>query len=181
VVEFDPPPGLLARLDVLHTGVRAVLSGRKWQGGTGSTGHRPAVVDLDPAKPIPPNISLLRVEGDSRWDRVYAGARTGSPEVFVHPRTPKPTHPDDPPPGWDATAAITLMNAGDDLVVRLGVRGSEHGIQRAAELLAVAYSARDMDRVWHAARMFEDEVLRAESRRVAGPHLGSVMTVPTCR
>jgi hypothetical protein len=163
VVELDSPAGLLARLEILHTGVRAILTGRKWQGGTAATGDRLCVVDLDPAEPIPPGITLLRVEGDSRWDRVPAGARSGAPELFDRPRKSESTWPVDIPAGWDATAAITLMNAGDDLVEWLHVPGSDPSIQRAAELLAIAYQARDLDGVRFAAQMFEDEV-----RRVAG-------------
>ncbi|QDU20663.1 hypothetical protein [Urbifossiella limnaea] len=163
VVELDPPAGLVARLEILHTGVRAVLSGRGWQGGAAVTRDRLTIVALDPAKPIPPSVTLLRVEGDSSWDRVPASARSGAPDLFVQPRESGPTRLGGTPPVWDATAAIALLNAGDDLVERLDVSGSDPAIQRAAEMFTIAYRARDLDGVRLAARRFEDEV-----RRVAG-------------
>jgi hypothetical protein len=161
VVELDPPAGLLARLEILHTGVRAVLTGRQWQGGVSTTGDRPAVVDLDPTGPIPPHVTLLRVEGDSHWDRVLASARTGVPELFDRPRRSELTYPVDPSAVWDAAGAIALMNAADDIVERLGVSGSDPVIRTAADRIVSAYRACDMDKVRHAARAFEDEVHRA--------------------
>ncbi|MBN9523046.1 hypothetical protein J0H58_31790 [bacterium] len=166
VVESDPPPGLLARLEILHTGVRAILSGRKWQGGAYSTGDRPAIVDLDPAKPIPPGVTLLRVKGDSRWDRVPAGARVGAPELFSRPRKPESNGPVEAPAVWDATAAIGVMYAADQLVDRLGVSGSDPAIQIAADRVVDAYRACDLDTVRHAAGAFEDEAQRVAGRRV---------------
>lgn len=164
VVQGNPPAWLLARLEILHTGVRAILSGRKWQGWTAATSDRPCVVDLDPAKPIPPSVTLLRVEGDSRWDRVPASARTSSPEVFDHATKLEQTRRDDPVPVWDVAAAIALMTAADDLVERLGVSGSDPAVQTATARVADAYRACDMDRVRRAVEAFED-VVRALAGR----------------
>jgi hypothetical protein len=163
VVELDPPAGLLVRLELLHSGVRAILSGRRWQGGTATSGDRPCVVNLDPAKPIPPRVTLLRVEGDSRWDRVPANVRTSTPDLFDHQSKPEPPRSARPQPIWDATVAIALMTAADDLVERLGVYGSDPDIQTAADRVVDAYRARDLPEVRQAAAAFEAEV-----RRVAG-------------
>jgi len=56
------------------------------------------------------------------------------------------------------------MYAADELVERLDVSGSDPAIQRAAELLSLAYRARDIDGVRHVARTFEDEVRRLALR-----------------
>jgi hypothetical protein len=72
-------------LSILHTGVRAQLVKRKWYGCEGETGR---VIDLSPAAPILPEITLLCVEGDERWDRIHPAARLDRPELFV-PSAPK--------------------------------------------------------------------------------------------
>ena len=83
VAERDLPPGLLSRLEILHTGVRAVLTGKKWQGSTVPDGARPRVLELDPSKPIPLRIMFLCVEGDPLWDRIPASARLDLPDLFT--------------------------------------------------------------------------------------------------
>ncbi|MBN9521630.1 hypothetical protein J0H58_24445 [bacterium] len=80
--ELDPPAGLMRRLRVLHTGVRAALTGRSWY-GCGSDRRTAAPRELDPAAPIPDGITLLAVAGDPRWDRIAAGARVDLPELFA--------------------------------------------------------------------------------------------------
>ena len=92
--------------------------------------------------------------------------RSGPHKGSYHPTKPEPTCLDDTQPVWDTTAAIALMNAGDDLVERLDVSGSDPAIQRAAEVLAIAYRACDLNEVRHAARAFEYEVRRVASGRV---------------
>ena len=76
----DPPPELDALLDLLHTGVRALLTGRCWWG---STTAKPRVIELNPAAPIPHGIELLAVEGDARWDRIPPDARIDFPYLFA--------------------------------------------------------------------------------------------------
>jgi hypothetical protein len=80
VFDREPPPDLLAALNVLHTGVRALLAGRKWFGCNTNTGR---VVELAPALPIPAVVSLLAVEGDSQWDRVRSATRLELPQLFA--------------------------------------------------------------------------------------------------
>jgi hypothetical protein len=79
VLDLDPPAELARVAAVLHTGVRAVLTGRKWYGCDGRTGR---VYALDPGQPIPAGITLLCVEGDRRWDRTHPGARLDHPRLF---------------------------------------------------------------------------------------------------
>jgi hypothetical protein len=74
VFATDLPPNLEQALRLLHTGVRALLSGRKWFGSTTADGMRTLVVELDSTEPIPPRIALLCVEGDQRWDRLALNA-----------------------------------------------------------------------------------------------------------
>jgi len=76
----DPPPELDAVLRVLHTGVRALLAGRRWWG---STSEKPRVIELNPAEPIPADITLLTVEGDRCWDRIAPDAQIDFPKLFV--------------------------------------------------------------------------------------------------
>ena len=83
VLDPDLPADLEPALEVLHTGLRAILTGRRWFGSTCSDGKRVMVLELDPSKPIPPRIGLLYVEGDKRWDRIDPAARIELPELFA--------------------------------------------------------------------------------------------------
>jgi hypothetical protein len=80
VLATDPPAEFLSVLGVMHSGVRAVLTGRVWWG---ASSDRPRVVGLNPAEPIPAGITLLCVEGDPRWDRIDPAARLDHPELFA--------------------------------------------------------------------------------------------------
>src|SRR5262245_34424082 len=80
VFDADPPGEWVPALMVLHTGLRAVLTGRRWWG---SATDRPRVVELNPAAPIPAGIALLAVEGDVRWDRIHPAARIDLPYLFA--------------------------------------------------------------------------------------------------
>jgi hypothetical protein len=80
VFETEPPPELDAALRVMHTGVRALLTRRRWWG---STSEKPRVIELNPAEPIPAGITLLAVEGDTRWDRIPPDARIDFPNLFA--------------------------------------------------------------------------------------------------
>ena len=82
VLRAEPSAELLRLLEVLHTGIRAALIGRKWYGSTSADGLRPRVIELDPAKPIPLRIDLLCVEGDQCWDRLHPDARIDFPTLF---------------------------------------------------------------------------------------------------
>jgi hypothetical protein len=77
---LDPPRELVRVAVVLHTGVRAVLTGRRWYGCDGRTGR---VFELDPGHLIPAAVTLLCVEGDHRWDRIHPGARLDHPRLFA--------------------------------------------------------------------------------------------------
>ena len=76
----DPPPELLPMLAVLHTGIRALMTRRQWWG---CESDRPRVEVLSTDFPIPVGITLLSVEGDSRWDRIDPAARLELPRLFV--------------------------------------------------------------------------------------------------
>jgi hypothetical protein len=80
--DADPPDELVELLCVLHTGVRALLTGQTWF-GCGSERRTAAAVPLDPATPIPSGITLLSVDGDQRWDRIDPAARLEHPELFA--------------------------------------------------------------------------------------------------
>jgi hypothetical protein len=80
--EFAPPADLLPTLRVLHTGLRALLTGRRWY-GCGSTPATAAPRVLSPRDAIPPGITLLCVEGDSGWDRIRHTARLDLPRLFA--------------------------------------------------------------------------------------------------
>ncbi len=82
VTDADPPAELAARVDVLHTGLRALLTSRKWI-GCGTERRTAAPVVLNPAMPIPAGVALLCVEGDGRWDRIGAVARLDFPDLFA--------------------------------------------------------------------------------------------------
>lgn len=82
VLAADPPAELVGVLRVLHTGVRALLTGRTWY-GCGSERATAAPKPLNPAAPIPAGITLLCVEGDQRWDRIDPAARLDYPSLFA--------------------------------------------------------------------------------------------------
>lgn len=102
---FDrkPPANLLPYVELLHTGVRAVLTGRAWYGiasprgkdgrGCGLGCGRGCGPWLDgamnPADEIPPSAALLTVAGDSDWDRIRPGTIEKLPDAFREP-TAKP-------------------------------------------------------------------------------------------
>ena len=91
----DPPPELDRDLDVLLTGVRALLMGRRWYGIDCATGravgphplrtHGPLAFGcLDPAAKLPRNVGLLTVangEGEP-WDRLPPFAVDDWPDCF---------------------------------------------------------------------------------------------------
>lgn len=94
VFDRPPPDHLAGPLGVLHTGVRAVLAGRRWYGFDPATGRAcgpfPARGDgllafgaLDPARPLPANVGYLSVGGDACWDRISPFARFDHPELFA--------------------------------------------------------------------------------------------------
>lgn len=87
VFDLDPPAELLPALCVLHTGIRAVVSGRLWY-GCGDTRQTAAPRSLYPAAPIPDGIVMLAVEGDERWDRINPAARLDLPRLFEPPVDP---------------------------------------------------------------------------------------------
>ena len=77
----DLPAELAAAVRVLHTGLRALLTGRKWI-GCGSTARTAAPAVLNPVASVPPGVTLLCVEGDTRWDRIGPVARVELPRLF---------------------------------------------------------------------------------------------------
>ena len=79
VFATDPPADLVASLSVLHTGIRALLTERRWWG---SGTDRPLVVELNPSAPIPAGVGLLCVEGDPLWDRIHPVAPVDLPRLF---------------------------------------------------------------------------------------------------
>jgi hypothetical protein len=78
----DLPAALDRALGVFHTGVRALLAGRRWYGCDETTGRAP---ELSPDTPIPAGVILLCVEGDGRWDRIDPAARLDLPRLFAQP------------------------------------------------------------------------------------------------
>lgn len=86
-LEFDrePPTDLWDALRVLQTGVRSILTRRRWFGCSSATGHP---CHLSPDKPIPDGVDLLTVEGDAKWDRIPLNARQDFPHLFAAPPTP---------------------------------------------------------------------------------------------
>ncbi|HEX4611492.1 MAG TPA: hypothetical protein VH092_25080 [Urbifossiella sp.] len=82
VFALDPSAELTAGLAVLHTGLRAQLTGRPWY-GCGSDRRTAAPRLLDPSAPIPDGVTLLCVESDVRWDRIDADARVDLPGLFA--------------------------------------------------------------------------------------------------
>lgn len=84
VFDRDPPESLQGAIRVLQTGLRAVLTGRRWIGidGKGRGAGRPDGT-LEPGEPLPAAVRLLTVEGDAKWDRVPAAAFKALPRLFA--------------------------------------------------------------------------------------------------
>ncbi len=96
VFDRPPPAHLRGPLAVLHTGVRALVSGRRWVAFDPATGKacgpHPARPDgplafgaLDPARELPAGVGLLAVDGDTCWDRLSPLARLDQPTLFATP------------------------------------------------------------------------------------------------
>jgi hypothetical protein len=79
VFESAPPDELAALLEVLHTGIRARLSGRRWWACLADS---PRAFELNPAAQLPPRVALLAVGGDALWDRVPPDAEIDAPHLF---------------------------------------------------------------------------------------------------
>ena len=87
VLSADPPYALAAEVELLHTGVRAILAGKCWYGCDTATGR---TIVLDPADLIPNNVGLLAVEGGAElWDRIHPLARFDFPDSFIVPASTK--------------------------------------------------------------------------------------------
>lgn len=82
VFDQDIPDELAGHLSVLHTGVRAMLTGVPWWGSSDCNAKRPRVAVLDPDEPIPDWCGLLSVSGDIEWDRIHPAARIDLPQLF---------------------------------------------------------------------------------------------------
>ena len=84
---LDPPAGLAPRLTVLHTGLRAILTGRPWvahvEAGKNGRFTRTWVGNLDPAARLPAGTVLLSVMGDRTWDRLDPAASLDLPDLFA--------------------------------------------------------------------------------------------------
>jgi hypothetical protein len=84
----DPPTELHPVLRMLHTGVRALLTGRHWWATTyavptgGSRFSRVSLIELNPNARLPRDVLLLCVEGDAKWDRIHPAARVDLPRLF---------------------------------------------------------------------------------------------------
>jgi len=88
VFDADPPAELARYLDVLLTGVRAMLLGKRWFGIDCATGRFLGKGgQLDPAAKLPRNAGLLIVEAPGeRWDRLAPWALDDFPELFERER-----------------------------------------------------------------------------------------------
>jgi hypothetical protein len=77
------PDELAPLLKVLHTGVRAALTGRQWWGCRSGDGR---LVALHTSATIPAGVTLLSVEGDGsaggKWDRIWAYSWIDHRELF---------------------------------------------------------------------------------------------------
>jgi hypothetical protein len=99
VLAADPPDALAVRLEVLRTGVLAVLAGKRWYGCDPATGRTAA---LDPTGLIPPAVGLLAVGGSNVWERLHPVARLDLPELFIAAGVVKPKPK--PAPTFDPAA-----------------------------------------------------------------------------
>src|SRR5262245_57626079 len=86
VFETDPPDEYDGMLRILQTGIRAILTGRRWFGISTETGRG---WDHDPRFQLPDWVGMLLVEGDPRWDRLRPDARLDFPHLFRSERPPR--------------------------------------------------------------------------------------------
>ncbi len=85
--ESAPPDELAALLGVLHTGIRARLSGRRWWACSADS---PLAFEVNPASQLPAGVALLSAEGDTIWDRVPLDAEIDVPCLFFqHEERPR--------------------------------------------------------------------------------------------
>lgn len=81
VFAVEPSLELQRLLSVLHTGVRACLTGRVWW--CVLTGNKLQMLELRTEEPLPRDAELLCVEGDGCWDRVVPHAKHDLPQLFA--------------------------------------------------------------------------------------------------
>lgn len=77
--ESAPPDELAALIEVLHTGIRARLSGRRWWACLADS---PLAFEVNPAAQLPAGVALVSAEGDTIWDRVPLDAEIAVPCLF---------------------------------------------------------------------------------------------------
>ena len=80
VYDDGVPPGLLAVLQPLNTGIRALLANRPWWGVCPDLSPRPFV--LNPNMRLPAGVKLACAEGDAGWDRMPSAALHEMPHLF---------------------------------------------------------------------------------------------------
>jgi hypothetical protein len=82
VLSAPPPPGLAGYLSLLHTGIRAIIRGRKWYGidqnGRGCSDDG----TIDPREKIPSSVYLLSVGSESSWHHIDNRLRDEVPNAF---------------------------------------------------------------------------------------------------
>ena len=93
VFDSELPEDLWPMAAILQTGLRAILTNRRWFGidtDGHSCGPHPnrgngplAFGALDTAKPIPRAVRLLTVEGEQGWDRIRPAAYLDFPQLFT--------------------------------------------------------------------------------------------------
>lgn len=74
------PAELESVVEVLQTGIRAVLLGREWWG---TASDKVRMVTLNPAERVPDDITLLAVAGEAKWDRIRPDAVIDFPQLFA--------------------------------------------------------------------------------------------------
>ena len=94
VFERDFRTDLAPLVELLQTGLRAVLTGRRWFGidstGRGVGPARDGV--LNPASRLPSTVTLLTVEGcRDGWDKIDPKARDVLPQAFEPAAQAKPS------------------------------------------------------------------------------------------
>ena len=92
VLSADPPADLEPYLGLLHTGVRALLKGRRWFGlDDRGRGVGPLIDSaLDPGRLLPASTRCLSVEGEigAGWDVIGTGAADWLPNAFAVSQPP---------------------------------------------------------------------------------------------
>ena len=88
VLAAPAPPALVDAVELLQSGIRAAITGRRWFGiRSDGNGVGDAYGLLNPRELLPIDVAMLTVEGAGPWDKLPARISERMPKLFASRET----------------------------------------------------------------------------------------------